>query len=294
MAKKSQLGLGFLVAFVLIAVVAALILFAGLGSTRDMDIVRGPRVGLVELEGPIFSSRPVVRQFKKFEKEDNVKAIVFRINSPGGGIAASQEIYQYAKRVRETGKPVIVSMASAAASGGYYVALGADTIMANPGTTTGSIGVIAEIPNFQGLMEKIGVSMTIIKSGEFKDAGSPYRGLSPRDMQYLQNWIDNGYEQFIQTVALERGMDLQSIRNLADGRVYSGEQAKNLGLIDSLGTLEDAIQLAAELGGITGEPKVVRIRQDRLTLFDLMTSDIRKLLRSSFATWPRIRYMMSF
>lgn len=294
MAKKSQLGLGFLVAFVLIALVAVLILFAGLGTGGDIDIVRGPRVGIVELEGPIFSSRPVVRQFKKFEKEGNVKAIVFRINSPGGGIAASQEIYQYAKRVRKSGKPVVVSMASAAASGGYYVALGADTIMANPGTTTGSIGVIAEIPNFQGLMEKIGVSMTVIKSGEFKDTGSPYRGISPQDRQYLQNWIDNGYEQFIRTVAVERGIDLDSVRALADGRVYSGEQANNLGLIDSLGTLEDAIHLAAQLGGITGEPKVVRVHRDRFTLFDLLTSDIRELLHSQIATWPRIRYMMSF
>ena len=278
---------GFFILFV--------VLIFSLGSSNDVSIGgSGGKIAVIELDGVITSSKKIVRQFIRFNKNDQVKAIVFRINSPGGGVAASQEIYEHVKRVRDGGKPVIASLGSVAASGGYYVALGADSIMANPGTTTGSIGVIAEIPNLRRLMDKIGISFTIIKSGKFKDTGSPYRDISAEEHQYLQQWIDNGYEQFVAAVANERHMDVKSVKKLADGRVYSGEQAFQHGLIDTLGTFQDAIDLAAQVAGISGEPRIIRERQEKLTIFDLLGSDLKKSFNEYLGTWPRVKYQLSF
>jgi protease IV len=255
----------------------------------------GDKVGIVELDGVITSSRAIVKQLEGFRKDDGIKAVVFRIDSPGGGIAASQEIFEHVRRVRESGKPVIASMGSVAASGGYYVALGADTIMANPGTTTGSIGVIAEFPNFTKLLDKLGVQMTVIKSGKFKDTGSPYRQMNEQDRQYLQAWIDDGYNQFVQAVAKERNMTPEHVRTLADGRVYSGEQALRLALIDTLGTYEDAIQLAAHAAGIKGEPRLIRQERRKLTPLEFLFSfDMKQFMESYFSAWPRIQYLMMF
>ncbi len=290
MAKKEDKILAAAVAGVFI--VAALIL-AGVLSRMNSVGASGARVGVVEVSGVITSSQGIVRQLEAFRKQSAIKAVVVRIESPGGGIAASQEIYEHVRRVRELGKPVIASMGSVAASGGYYVALGADTIMANPGTTTGSIGVIAEFPTFAKLLDKIGVEMTVVKSGRFKDTGSPYRAPRADELAYLQSWIDDGYEQFVQTVARERGMEVESVRRLADGRVYSGRQALNFGLIDTLGTFQDAVNLAAEAAGIKGEPKVIRARKTKTTLFDLIfTTDLNELIESRFSTNPRALYLM--
>ncbi len=290
MAKKEDKILAAAVAGVFI--VAALILAGALSRMNSVG-ASGARVGVVEVSGVITSSQGIVRQLEAFRKQSAIKAVVVRIESPGGGIAASQEIYEHVRRVRELGKPVIASMGSVAASGGYYVALGADTIMANPGTTTGSIGVIAEFPTFAKLLDKIGVEMTVVKSGRFKDTGSPYRAPRADELAYLQSWIDDGYEQFVQTVARERGMEVESVRRLADGRVYSGRQALNFGLIDTLGTFQDAVNLAAEAAGIKGEPKVIRARKTKTTLFDLIfTTDLNELIESRFSTNPRALYLM--
>jgi len=297
MAKKQDKILGFLIlgAFVIFFGIVILLLF-GLSSTGDMDFSGvGEKVAIVELDGVITSARPIVSQFKRYHKDKSIKAIVFRINSPGGGIAASQEIYEHVRRVRDSGKPVVASMGSVAASGGYYVALGADSIMANPGTTTGSIGVIAQFPNFTKLMEKIGISMTIIKSGRYKDTGTPYRSLTPADKQYLQAWIDDGYDQFITAVSQERGLTKQEIRRLADGRVYSGQQAYSYALIDTLGTFEDAIKLAADMAGIDGDPRLIRLQRKKMTPFELFfTFDLKEFVETYFSAWPRIQYLMSF
>ncbi len=267
-----------------------------LGASGEIDISgSGEKIAVVELEGVIWKARPVVRQFKRWKKDKSIKAIVFRINSPGGGIAASQEIYETVKRVRDSGKPVIVSMGSVAASGGYYVALGADSIMAVPGTTTGSIGVIATFPNYTKLLDKLGIQMTVIKSGRFKDAGSPYRAPTAGDKQYLQEWIDNGYDQFVSAVAKERNMSEADVRKLADGRVFSGEQAYAYGLIDTLGAYEDAIDLAAKAAGINGEPRVVRPQRKKLTTFDLLFSyDLKKLVDAYVISRPRVQYLMAY
>ena len=283
-----------IIVFFIVFVLVISALFLGISRTSSVDFASaGGRVAIVELNGVILSSKDMVRQFKRYQKDKSIQAIVFRINSPGGGIAASQEIYEHVKRVRDSGKPVIASMASVAASGGYYVALGADSIMANPGTTTGSIGVIAEFPNFTGLLDKIGVKMTVIKSGRYKDTGSPYRDMTAQDRQYLQSWIDSGYDQFVEVVAREREMNEEQVRSLADGRVYTGEQAFELALIDTLGTFDDAIKLAATAAGIEGEPKLVRQEQKRVTPFDFLFSfDVTEFVHSFVSRSPRVMYMM--
>ncbi len=243
-----------------------------------MSSSSGSKIAVITLDGPIYNSEPVVRQFKRFGEDMSIKALIFRINSPGGGVAASQDIYEAARRVRESGKPVIAHMGTIAASGGYYAALGADTIIANPGTTTGSIGVIAQFLDMTDLFEKIGIRSNVLKSGRFKDSGSPYRHMTDMDRKYLQSWIDDAYEQFKGAVASEREMSPGQLYELADGRVFTGKQAAENGLIDLLGDFETAIKTAAEMAGIKGEPSLVQIRQKEATLFDLLLNNISNML----------------
>jgi protease-4 len=224
----------------------------------------------VELFGPIYDSDRIVQQFETFGEDRSIKAIVFHINSPGGFVAPSQEIYEAVRRVRDGGKPVVVSMGSVAASGGYYAACGADTIMANPGTTTGSIGVVAEFLSLGKLMEKLGIGYDVIKSGRFKDTGSPHRQLTEDDKAYLQSYIDDAYVQFVEVVARERKMPESRVRKIADGRVFTGRQAKEIGLVDCLGDFRDAVRMAGTLGKIKGEPELVKWHSKRITLFDLL------------------------
>lgn len=298
MASKQDkiLGLFILGAFFVFAVIVLMVLIGLSSSSPDMEFVGvGEKIAVVELNGIITSSRSVNSQLKRHKKDNSIKAIILHIDSPGGGVAASQEIYEAVRRVRDSGKPVVACMASVAASGGYYAALGADSIMAGPGTTTGSIGVIAEIPNFTKLMDKLGISMTIIKSGRYKDSGTPYREMNAADHQYLQSWIDESYDQFITTVATERGLSLEEAKKLGDGRVFSGRQAYENALIDTLGTFDDAVQLAADIVGMKGEPRLVRQQQRRVTPFDLMFKfDLKEFVQTHISAWPRIQYLMSY
>ncbi len=249
----------------------------------DNDRIRfssgGKKISVIELMGPIYDSRRIVSQFKHFGEQKSIKAIVFRIDSPGGGVAASQEIYEAVKRVRESGKPVVASMGSVAASGGYYVACGADTIMANPGTTTGSIGVIAEFPNIKELLGKIGVQYEIVKSGRYKDIGSPFHDMTQAEKTHLQSWVDDAYDQFVNVVAEERELSKKAVLRLADGRVFTGQQAQKLGLVDLIGDYEKAITLAAELGGINGKPDVVKLQHRKITLFDLIFQKAESIIK---------------
>jgi protease-4 len=290
------LGLFILGAFVIFAVIVLMVLVGLSSSSSDIEFTGGgDKIAVVEVNGVIMSSRSVNSQLKRYKKDNSIKAIILHIDSPGGGVAASQEIYESVRRVRESGKPVVACMASVAASGGYYAALCADSIMAGPGTTTGSIGVIAEIPNFTKLMDKLGISMTIIKSGRYKDSGTPYREMTPADKQYLQSWIDESYDQFISIVATERGMSLEQAKELGDGRVYSGRQAYEFALIDTLGTFDDAVQLAADIVGIDGEPRLVRQQKRKMTPFELMFKfDLQEFAQTYISTWPRIQYLMSY
>jgi protease IV len=261
---------------------------------RSSETVRfsdgGGNVGVVELLGTIYDSERVVKQFETFGEQKSIKAIVFRIESPGGYVAPSQEIYEAARRVRDGGKPVVVSMGTVAASGGYYAACGADSIVANPGTTTGSIGVVAEFVNVEKLLEKIGVRFETLKSGRFKDTGSPTRDMTDADRAYLQSWIDDAYGQFVDVVAKERRLARPAVLRIADGRVFTGRQAKAIGLVDVLGDYRDAVRLAGRMGGIKGEPELVRWRSRRVTLFDLLFQQTEGVFRG--AGGARLSYRM--
>ncbi len=216
------------------------------------------RVALVRVEGPIVDAQETVNALHTFGQDPLVKAIVLRIDSPGGAVAPSQEIYNAVKRIRNTDhKTVIASMGSVAASGGYYIAVAADQILANPGTLTGSIGVIMQTANLEQLLEKIGVQSVIIKSGRYKDTGSPFRSMDDGDRRLLQDVMDDVHRQFIEAVADGRSLDIADVEPVADGRVFTGKQAKDLLLVDELGDLRDAIMLAAEISGIQGIPPVV-------------------------------------
>lgn len=237
-------------------------------------LLGGEKVALVIIEGVILDSKEVIEQLEKHRSNPSVKALVVRINSPGGGVAPSQEIYEELGKVREAGKPVVASMGAVAASGGYYIASAADLIVANPGSITGSIGVIMQIPNISGLLKKVGIKAVVIKSGEHKDLASAFRELTSGERRILQGVLDDVHDQFIDAVAKGRRMDRKKVEPFADGRIFSGRQALALGFVDELGDLQDAIERAAKLGGIPGKPKVIQERKRRFSLLDLVTQTI--------------------
>jgi protease-4 len=238
---------------------AGLVLF-GVGKSILPELLEAGKEGvaIVRVEGPILDSYQTVEELQAFADDPLVKAIVIRIDSPGGGVVPSQEIYNAVKRVRkEHNKTVVASMGTVAASGGYYIAVATDRILANPGTLTGSIGVIMQMANFQELLEKIGVKSVVIKTGKFKDLGSPFRPMMEEERQLLEGVMNDTLSQFIEAVADGRSMDAAEVEQLADGRVFTGRQAKSVLLIDEIGDLHDAIKLAGELGGIEGTPRVL-------------------------------------
>jgi protease-4 len=219
-------------------------------------------IGLVEIKGIVLSARPYAEQIRRFRKISNVKAILVRIDSPGGSVAPSQEIYEAIHRARKE-KPVVASLGSVAASGGYYIASAAEKIFANPGTLTGSIGVAMHMRNLQDLMAKIGVDNSVIKSGKFKDAGSPFRTMTPGEERYLQAVSDEIYGQFVEAVSKSRKMKQESVEEIADGRIFTGKTAKELGLVDVMGGLEAAATEAGRMVGITDEPNIVSFKKKR-------------------------------
>lgn len=236
-------------------------------STEYYSTGSGGKIGLIEINDVIMNSEGVVQQIKKFREDKSIKAIILRINSPGGGVAASQEIYEEVKYTRDHGKIVVVSMGSIAASGGYYIACGSNLIVANPGTLTGSIGVIAQFISIKDLADKLGIEETTIKSGELKDSGDPFRKLNDKDKEYFQEVVNNTFRQFLDVVSKERKINRDTLIQYASGRVFTGSQAKEIGLVDSLGTLEDAIRITAKMAGIEGEPRIVKERR-RYSIFE--------------------------
>ena len=255
--------------------------------------ISGDKIGLIEVKGVILDSEPIVKNIKKFRENASIKGILVRIDSPGGGVAASQEIYEALKKARDAGKVVVASMSSVAASGGYYVACAADTIVANPGTTTGSIGVILNFFDFSGLLKKLGLRYNVVKSGKFKDAGSIGRPMTPEDKAYFQQFVNDAFEQFVAVVAEARRMTREDVLKLADGRVFTGKQAFENGLVDVLGTYEDAIDLIAEMTQISGKPHIVRPTRRKTTIFDLLFGDVTELMQS-IQRWPVLRYQWVF
>ncbi len=261
----------------------------------DLDLSTEDRIALVRVEGVILDSQSTVTELKRFGENPTIKAIVLRIDSPGGGVVPSQEIYDAVQRVRnKNSKAVIASMGTVAASGGYYIAAATDRIIANPGTLTGSIGVIMETANVEGLLKKIGVEGIVVKSGKFKDVGSPLRKMSDEEHALLQSVMDDVHKQFIDAVAEGRAMEVSTVQSLADGRIFTGRQAKEMKLVDELGNLEDAIQLAADLAGIEGEPKVVEPRR-RFSIRELIESRLPALFpKLDFNSGVSLKYLMAF
>jgi len=249
------------------------------------------KVGVVEISGVIADSRRVSEALKEFREDEAIKAIVLRIDSPGGGVGPSQEIFREIRKTVEK-KKVVASMGSIAASGGYYIAAGADAIFANPGTITGSIGVIMGFTNFKTLFEKIGLVPVVIKSGEYKDTGSPVREMTDTEKRMLQDFVTRIHHQFIRDVALGRKLDESKVQAVADGRIFSGEEAVSLGLADRLGNLEDAVDWAARLGGIQGEVSTVYAEKKRFSLMEyLFESSLDTLVEKLLSTRPHGGYL---
>ena len=251
----------------------------------------GKKVGIVKINGPILTSDAVVSQLEKLKNRKDISAIVVRIDSPGGLVAPTQEIYEKVKSLRGV-KPIISSMGSVAASGGYYIALGADTLLANPGTIVGSIGVIMNYPIATELLGKVGIKFETVKSGGLKDVGSYSREVTEADRRHLNDMVTNIHNQFIDAVNDNRSIEKSELIKLADGRVFTGLQSKDLGLVDLLGTFEDAVSLAGFLGKIKGVPKTIQIDKKNSSLIDMFTSNIEQATSSWFDELPAYRWKM--
>ena len=256
--------------------------------------VGGDKVALIRIEGIIIDSRETIEELRHYRDNPSVKAIVLRIDSPGGAVVPSQEIFSEVQKTRAEGKiKLVTSMGNVAASGGYYIAAATDKIVANPGTLTGSIGVIMELPNLKGLLEKVGVQSVVIKSGRYKDMTSPFRALPEENRVLLQGVLDDVHAQFIEAVAVGRAMKVEQVRVLADGRIFTGKQAQSVSLVDEIGDLHDAIKIAAKLVGISGEPRVIETRK-RFSWRDLLESyfpwEIASLVPSSIG----MKYLLAF
>jgi protease-4 len=239
----------------------------------------GDRIGVVDLDGVILSPQPVVGQLKKFGEDSSIKAIILHVNSPGGGVAASEEIYREVKRIRdEKKKRIVVSIETVGASGAYYVASASDKIYADHGSIVGSIGVIAQWVNYGDLLKWAKLKDVVLKTGEFKDTGNPSRDLTPAEQAYMQSLIDNMFGQFVQAVADGRSMKFGDVKAIANGKVWTGEQAKSMKLIDEVGDFEAAVADTAKSVGIKGEPSLVHPDKDRKTLLDLLLGDVSQYL----------------
>jgi len=251
----------------------------------------GEKVGVVEVTGLISKSTPTLEELKRFREDNSIRAVVLRVSSPGGAVGPSQEIMEEVKKTREA-KKVVASLGSVAASGGYYVASACDLIMASPGTATGSIGVIMQLTNLEQLTKKIGVDVFSLKAGALKDMGSPFKPLTPEEKAVFQGLLNNIHEQFIADVAQNRNLPLDKVRTLADGRIFTGKEAKELGLVDALGNYNDAVEKAGRLGGITGKIETVLPEKKGFSLLKLfLGQDAEKNLEFLITPYPEPAFL---
>jgi len=274
-----------LVVLGVIALLLGAILTLVSGSPATSFLSLREKIGIVNIEGAITDSEPVVTQLVQFRKDKGIKAIVLRIDSPGGAVAPSQEIYWEVKKAAAS-KTVIASMGKVAASGGYYVACAANKIVANPGTLTGSIGVLMEFLQVEDLLKKIGVGIEVLKTGEFKDIGSPHRKLSEKDRELISSLISDIQRQFVEAVARGRNLPIEKVREIADGRILSGAQSKDHGLVDELGNFQDALELAKKMTGVEGEVTLVYPRKKGSRLWDFVLRDASEALYSFLRKIP--------
>lgn len=255
------------------ALIAVVVIGIALGTGMRMPLAGGS-VGVVEVTDIIYTPKHVVRDLYDFGDDPSIKAIILRINSPGGVAAAAQEIYDAVKRQAEK-KAVIASMESVAASGGYYIALPCDIIVANPATITGSIGVIMEWPVIEGLLDKLGIEYETVKSREHKDIGSTHRRMTDHERRLMQSMVTDVYDQFVRATSEHRNLPLDTVLKYADGRVVSGRQAQEIGLVDTLGSFETAVEIAGDLIGVE-KPNLVYGRK-RLSLVDLFLKPLERV-----------------
>lgn len=264
--KRILVGLGVIAA--LLIFFFSILFFIGRSGGKTSRFAFGDKIAVVEVRGVITESSGIIEEIHQYQEDEGVKAIILRIDSPGGGVGPSQEIYREISKVKIK-KKVITSMGSVAASGGYYIACASDRIVANPGTITGSIGVLMEFTNIEELFKKIGIKGVVLKSGEHKDIGSPFREMTPDEKKIVQDVIDNVHQQFIEAVVKGRKMDREKVVQIADGRIMTGEQAKQLGLVDEMGNLQDAIDMTAKMVGIVGKPNVLYTKK-KFSLWNLL------------------------
>ncbi len=288
--RRVLAGLG-VIAALLIFFFSALF-FVGRSGGKASRFAFGDKIGVVEVKGVITESSAVIDEIRQYQEDEGVKAIVLRIDSPGGGVGPSQEIYREVSKVKMK-KKVFTSMGSVAASGGYYIACASDRIVANPGTMTGSIGVLMEFTNIEELFKKIGIKGVVLKSGEHKDIGSPFREMTPEEKKIVQDVLDDVHQQFIEAVAKGRGMDREKVSQFADGRIFTGQQAKEIGLVDEMGNLQDTIDLAAKAVGIEGKPNVLYPKK-KFSVLDLlareMASTFLKVVEKEWKQGPQLNY----
>ena len=272
--KKKQILI--LIAIIFLPVLAGIVVEHAGNSTSKKTLTSplSRSIGLVRIVDVIYDAEEPVRQLREMREDDKIAAVVLRIESPGGAVAPSQEIYQEVLRFRAAGKPVIASIGTVGASGGYYIASAAEKIFANSGSITGSIGVIFQFGQFYKLMDKIGVSFETIKSGKYKDVGNPNRAMTDGERQYMQNLIDDTYEQFLTDVSIGRTMALDTVRRLAEGKIYTGRQAKKVGLVDTLGTFDDALSFCKKRVGLPDRARVVEKRDSFTSWKDIVFKEV--------------------
>ena len=279
--KKHPVVFGFLL-LVVIGVFCFLILRAVIPfEKKSAGFSFKDKIGVVTIEGVLRNSKDIIEQLDRYEKDDEVKAVILRVNSPGGAVGPAQEIFDKILRLKQS-KKVVVSMGSVAASGGYYVACAADRIIANPGTITGSIGVVIQFSQIDDLLKKIGLKTNVIKAGRYKDVGSPVRDMTADERKLIQGVIDDIHDQFVEVVVLHRNIPKEKMENIADARIFTGRQALTLGLVDELGDMEYAIDVASGLAGIKGEPEVVYPEKKRKSLLRYLTSEMITAISEEF------------
>src|SRR6202163_2307567 len=266
--------------FALFVVAVFTLVFLSFGGQNEESFSGfGSKIAVVELDGVIFSPKQIVPQLKKFADDDSVKAIIIHVNSPGGGVAASEEIYREVKRIRdEKKKRIVASIETVGASGAYYVASASNKIYADQGSIVGSIGVIAQWVNYAELLKWAKMKDIVFKTGEFKDTGNPTRDLTPAEQAYMQSLIDNMFGQFVKAVADGRGLKFDDVKSIANGKVWTGEEALPMKLIDQVGDFEAAVADTAKSVGIKGEPSLVRPDKERKTVLDLLLGDVSQYL----------------
>lgn len=276
--SKKRIFLALVTIFILLVVFLTILFYF---EDSDTGLVVNDGIGIIEVTGVIKDGKEELRQLYEFGKNSRIKAIIIRIDTPGGAVGPSQEIYSEILRIKKK-KPVVASIGTIGASGGYYIASGASKIIANPGSITGSIGVIMQFMSFENLLGKIGIKGNVVKSGEYKDTGSPFREMTKEERILMQGLLDDVHNQFIDAVSKGRNLSREEVEKIADGRIITGKQAKELKLVDELGNFNDAIEIAKNLSGIKGEPKLIYGKKKKSMLFDLLGEFSEKDAKSQF------------